>query len=306
LFVQTNVEPSHVAPDFAVTPEVQTPAQAARRAPLRGLIVAAVVLAFCALMFFLKWLAPGGSSLDVFWGPVFASKTAPVILLAHHIVYQPSTHASQLDRQRNGVPVPPAQRVIHLPANLLDGSDYVPAMDQFVGFGDAEAALRISSVFVQHRQSPAVRLASRVDFYDLREARVTLIGAFTNHWTMELTKGMKFRFGYTNGMPCIEDSTKGCRWTLTTKSDNGKSNEDYILVARLPHSVTSGFTVIAAGLNVYGTEEAGRILSDPESFNAIARHLPSHWPDQNMELVLHVSVLGDAPAQSEVVSVYTW
>ncbi len=243
---------------------------------------------------------------DTFWKPAFLSKTAPVILLAHPIVYQPSTRASRLDEERNGVPMASAQRAIQLPPKMLDGSDYVAAMDQFVGFGDAEAALRVSGLFNQHHINAPVRLASRVDFYDLRQASAVLIGAFTNRWTVEFTKSMRYRFSYHNGKPCIEDAEKGCAWTLTTKTDNGESTEDYILVSRLPHPATNGFIVICAGLNVYGTEEGGRILTDPESLNQIIKKLPPHWAEHNLELVIHVSVIGDAPAQSNVVAVHTW
>jgi hypothetical protein len=276
-----------------------------RRLWLWRLTIAGVAVCILVAALIWRFAAPNRVLFDTFWGPAFAGSAAPVILLAHPIVYQPSSRATRLDQEINGIPYPPAQRVLHVPANQLDGADYVPTIDQFVGFGDAEAALRVSSLFMQRHVNPAVRLASRVDFYDLRGASAILIGAFTNRWTMELTKSMRYRFAYGNGKPCIEEGTGGCRWTLTTKSDNGKSTEDYILVSRLPHSATGGFVLIAAGLNVYGTEEAGRILSDPDSLTPIIKRLPPHWAERNLQLVLHLSVIGDAPAQSSVVSVNT-
>jgi hypothetical protein len=272
----------------------------------KGFVIAAVAVLALSSALIWRVTAARRDVFDMFWRPAFADRAAPMILLAHPIVYEPSSRASRLDEQINGVANPAAQRVLRVPANLLDGADYVPSLDQFVGFGDAEAALRVSSLFVQHHVNVAVRMASRVDFYDLRGASVVLIGAFTNRWTMELTKGMRYQFSYGGGKPCIEEGKGGCRWTLTTKSDNGKSTEDYVLVSRLPHPATNGFVVIAAGLNVYGTEEAGRILSSPDFLKPIIKRLPEHWADHNLQLVLHVSVIGDAPAQSEVVAVHTW
>jgi hypothetical protein len=246
------------------------------------------------------------SAFDTFWQPAFEEKTPVMIAIAHPIVYQPSLRAQGLDGKLNGNPTPPVQRPINVPPNLLNGADFVPAVNQFVGLGDAEAALRISSLFAQHHALWRVRLASRMDFNDLQGSGTVLIGAYTNRWTMDLTKNMRYRFEYHAGKPCIAEASVGCRWTLTTKADDGRSAEDYILLCRLPHSATNSFTVVCAGLNVYGTEEAGRIVSDPDSLTPILREIPKYWPNHNVQIVLHVAVIGDAPAQSELVSVYSW
>lgn len=227
-----------------------------------------------------------------------------MIAIAHPIVYLPSSRAQELDKERNGTPT--VQRPINVPPDLLNGSDFVPILDQYVGFGDAEAALRMSSLFEQHHVPSRVRLASRVLFNDLWGSGAVLIGAYTNRWTMDFTKGMRYRFDFNNQQkPCIAEASVGCRWTMTKASDQ-RSAEDYILLCRLPHSATNGFAVVCAGLNVYGTEEGGRIVSDPDSLTPILHQLPKHWSDRNLEMVLHVAVVGDAPAQSELVSAYTW
>jgi hypothetical protein len=247
------------------------------------------------------------NAFDVFWQPAFQEKKPLIIAMAHPIVYQPSLRAQQIDGSKHERPKPPIQRAINVPPELLNGSDFVPALNQYVGVGDAEAALRISSLFVQHRDEWRVRLASQMDFNDLRGSGAVLIGAYTNRWTMNLTANMRYRFEYgSEGKPCIAEAKGGCRWTLTTKADDGRSAEDYILLCRLPHSSTNGFTVVCAGLNVYGTQEAGRIISDPDSLTSLLRGLPKDWPNHNLEMVLHVAVVGDAPAQSELLSVYSW
>jgi hypothetical protein len=149
-------------------------------------------------------------------------------------------------------------------------------------------------------------LASRAEFNDLLGSGTVLIGAsFTNRWTAELTRHFRFQFGYVEEKPCINDTLTGRRWTLT-KTANGQSSEDYMLVCRLPHSQTNGFVVIAAGLNGYGTEEAGRIITEPDSLVPILKKLPEGWANRNMEVILHAEVIGDAPALPEVVAAHTW
>jgi hypothetical protein len=274
----------------------------------KAIILSAILLIGClALAVVWRVTSSPHTAFDVFWQPAFEEKTPLIIAIAHPIVYQPSLRAQQMDDSKNGHPNPPIQRAIHVPPEVLNGSDFVPALNQYVGLGDAEAALRISSLFVQHHAESRVRLASRMDFNDLRGSGAVLIGAYTNRWTMNLTANMRYRFEYgVEGKPCIAETKGGCRWTLKTKADDGRSAEDYILLCRLPHSATNGFTVVCAGLNVYGTEEAGRIVSDPDSLTSFLRALPKNWPNHNLEMVLRVAVVGDAPAQSELLSVYSW
>jgi hypothetical protein len=168
------------------------------------------------------------------------------------------------------------------------------------------AALHMTTLFIEHHRTTRVRLADRVEFNELLGAGAVLIGAaFTNRWTAELTKQYRFQFGYLDSKPCINDSQSKRRWTLN-KNDNGRSAEDYILVCRIPHPQTNGFVVVGGGLNGYGTEEAGRILARPDSLIPILKKLPAGWRNRNLELVLHVEVIGDAPALPEMVAAYTW
>ena len=301
------------AAEPVASPNVETgkletsPEETAGLTRKRKLLLLALAAASLSVAGVFAWqlLPVAYSPFATFWKPFFQSDVRPVIFIAHPIVYQPSSRASHLDEQLNGISQVPAQRAIHVAPNLLDGSDYVPSINQFVGFGDAQAALSLTSLLLKHHVAAGVRLASRVDFYDLRQARAILIGAFTNRWVMELTKSMRYRFAYRDGKPCVEEGSLGCRWILS-KTDNGKSTEDYILICRLPHPQTGGFVLIIAGLNLYGTEEAGRIVSDPEALQPMLKRLPPHWADRNLQLVLHVSVIGDSPAQSELVSMHAW
>jgi hypothetical protein len=291
-------------PDSELAPGPERKFQISKHAVrIVGIIIAA--LCVCALLW--QYVIRPADSFDVFWKPAFAQKSPIVLLIAHPIVYHPSSHAQNLDELRNGKPELPLQRPIDVPANLLDGSDYVPVTDQYVGFGDAEAAVRLAGLFFKRGGSVRLRMASKVEFNDLVGSGAVLVGAFTNRWTTELTKDFRFRLGYDNNRkPFLLDSSNGRKWTVSTKTDNGRSKDDYILICRLPHSKIDGFVVIGAGLTVYGTEEAGRILSDSKLLDTILRKLPSDWANRNQELILHVEVVGDAPALPELVARYAW
>ena len=102
------------------------------------------------------------------------------------------------------------------------------------------------------------------------------------------------------------DSATGKKWLLAGKTDNGLANEDYILLCRLPHAQTGGFVIIAAGLTQYGTEEAGRILSDPDSLAPLLKRLSPDWRNKNLEMVLHSRVLGETSTAPDLVAAHVW
>ena len=190
---------------------------------------------------------------------------------------------------------------------MLSGSDFVPVTDQYTGFGDTVAVVRLGVLFAQRSRSVRVRLASKVDFNEFRDSGAILVGAFTNRWTTELTRDFRYRFEYNeSGQPCIIDATTGkSRWQLN-KNDNGRSTEDYILICRVRKSQTGRFIVVLAGLTQYGTQEAGRILADPEALISVLKQLPPDWRSRNIELVLHSGVVGDAPTPPDLAAWHVW
>jgi hypothetical protein len=90
------------------------------------------------------------------------------------------------------------------------------------------------------------------------------------------------------------------------KNDNGSSNEDYIVIGRLPNSQTGRCVIVGAGLTQYGTEEAGRILADSDALNRILKRLPANWRQKNLELVLHSKIVGDAPMPPDLEAWNVW
>ena len=63
--------------------------------------------------------------------------------------------------------------------------------------------------------------------------------------------------------------------------------------------------MVAAGLKQFGTDAAGALLTDPDQLGAILRMLPAGWESKNLQIVLHAKVIGNTPAQPEVVG-HVW
>jgi hypothetical protein len=249
---------------------------------------------------------PAATEFSAFWQPAFDAKSPLLLALAHPLVYHPSSRATRLNEERNGPAATPLQRPIKVPPEMLDGSDYVPVFDQYVGFGDMVAAMKLWALFSQRSHMIRMKMADKLDFADMRDSPAVVLGAYSNWWTMELSQKLRFRFAFCGDKPCMVDSTSKKEWTLTAKNDDGRSPEDYLLICRLPRAETGGFVVVGAGMTQYGTEEVGRILADPEALIPVLKQLPPGWKARNMELVLHSKVVGESSTPPEMIASHLW
>jgi hypothetical protein len=300
-----------VAPPVPVLPVAPLVKEPARKWPRRGTMVAAGVAAAAALVVFavvkVSGANPNTEAFQRFWEPVLRSPEPMLLAVAHPIVYHASWRAIKLSEAHQPSGETQAQRAIQVPPGDLDGSDMIPVYNQYVGFGDMVVANEVSSMLAQRSKLTRLRLASGVLFEDLRKTPTLLIGAVTNRWTMELQQSWRFRFKWTPDMKTVIADTQagGQQWTIPAKED-GSSTEDYILVCRIPNSLTGGTLMVAAGLKQFGTEAAGRLLTDPDQLGVILRALPKGWDTGNLQVVLHARVIGNTPAQPEVVKWHIW
>ena len=245
-----------------------------------------------------------------FWDPVFHSSDPLLLAVASPIVYHPSVRAIRKSEQ-NLPPAPvPVQRPISVPPNELDGSDLVPVFNQYVGFGDMVVATEVAAMLARKSQTVRVRMASGLQFADLRQSPSLLIGAITNRWTMELAQSWRFQFGYAPGLETAivdtMDTAKVKRQWRVPASGDGTAAEDYMLICRLRNSVAGGVMYVAAGVKQFGTEAAGRLLTDPAQLSAVLGKLPRGWEDKNLQIVLHSKVIGNTPGRPDVVASYVW
>ena len=313
--VRIDLPPGSYVPEFRYAavhkePEVvAAPAQArAAGSQRRWIAVAAVVLAMAGGEAYWRWTgaSPEAAAFHEFWQPVLSSGEPLTVAVAAPMVYHPSRRAMKLNDELLG-PTKEGQRILQLPPKTLDGSDMVPVLNQYVGFGDMVVATEVGSLLARNRQSARVRFASAVEFADMRTAPTLLIGAVTNRWTVEFQSNWRFRFVRKPDMTVVvEDSaTPGKQWAVSAKED-GSSPDDYVMLCRIRNSVTGGLVLVGAGLKQFGTEAAGHLLTDSEHLGAILRKLPEGWQGKNLQIVLHAQVIGNTPAQPEIVASYVW
>ena len=315
--VRVDLHPGAYSPEFHYIATPQEHAAAVvmgQQRPLGSrvtLLVAGAAMALAGVGVFagvrLLGSNPNTELFQRFWEPVMHSSEPLLVAVANPIVYHASRRAQLLSESRLPPQDPPLQRPLQLPPDQLDGSDIVPVQNQYVGFGDMVAANEVSSMLARKSKVVRLRLASGVEFADLRKTQAMLIGAITNRWTMELQQSWRFRFTRNKEFRTVIIDTQkpGQVWSIPATED-GSAPEDYILVGRIRNSFTGGLTLVAAGLKQFGTEAAGRLLADPEQLGAILHKLPQGWETKNLQFVLHARVIGNTPAQPEVVASQVW
>jgi hypothetical protein len=307
--------PERKTAEVLVPPAIEVPvAIPAPEAPRRTRLVVAVMslaIVIAGSAAIVRWRTddPRTAAFQNFWAPVFHASEPLLIGVGHPIVYQPSHRAAMLSAQRREPFSPfPVQRPIDVPADELTGSDMIPVFNQFVGFGDMVAANEVSQMLALRSRTVRLMLASSIPFADLKQSQAYLIGSVSNRWTMELGQGWRYRFGWTSELqPEFYDSLPGQKreWRIPSQ-DDGSTPEDYSMICRIHNSPTGRLLIVSAGIKQFGTEAAGRILADPVALGTILNKLPPGWESKNLQVILHMRVIGNTPAQPELVASHVW
>jgi hypothetical protein len=269
------------APVASPPPPVAPVAKARPRGPL--LVAVAALLCFVAAG--VIWLRgrPADTPMAQFWAPVVTGN-APVLLGAAYVpVYG-------LDRDPNPTPKP---------------EDFVLMTDQFVGGGDLIAISRLTAMLTRMARPYRLKLGNDVSFQDLRTGPAILVGYSYTRWR-EISKELRYFIDGTRRPIGITDNGATTRWTLPNLPADRRTDEDYAIVSRVFHPDTHAMLVEVAGITQYGTDAAAELVTNADLMAEALRAAPSGWQKKNLQLVLHVKVIGGSPASPTVVAAHFW
>ena len=249
------------------------------------------------------------SPIDQFWQP-FINTPSPVLmysganavyLLSPEFIkrYKSTHHLDDLKSQglEFVVPINPDTR--------LGPTDLIGYKNDYLTIGDLAANVRIASLLANHHQRFDLRLGDDVAFGDLRQSPTILIGAFNNSLTMELTGDLPFNVYGAQVLSIREQASLGKTWTPEYASDS-KVVVDYALVTRMPRSKTGHELIAIAGLTQKGTQGAADFVTDPEQIRRLAASVPRDWWRKNLQFILQMKVVDNAPTSPTVVAIKTW
>lgn len=256
----------------------------------------------------IAWMrfGPSASLADQFWAPVFQSPRPVLICSGHPVVYLLARRVHEKFRRLHP-DLPPGPYIIKLPANEITGDDVVPVVDQYIGVGDAQTAAQLSALFARMGKPSQTRIGNDISFTDLRNSSAILIGAFSNFWTLEMTKEFRFVFEIKDGVKMVRDRAAPDRkWALPNIAPDGKTPEDYAIVSRVFESGTGQLLISVAGITQYGTQSGGELLANPAYLSEALRRAPAGWQNKNLQVLLHTKIIGRTPAAPRVLETHFW
>lgn len=289
--------PALQAPPDSVSPPV--PEARWHRAALLLLLTAAI-----ATVAVLSW--PRKTPIDAFWRPLLAGGERTIVCIGHPVVYRFSTRLMQ-ERRSRGVSFLDKQTGVmrFQPGETVDGKDIVPIEDQYIGLGSAHATANIAAWLSNHGTHPELRFGGDLSFTELKETPAVLV-SFANRWTMDFMSKFRFVAELNDGRSLIRDQQTGKAWELQNLQDNGRTDEDYVLISRTFYSESGQCLITVAGLTQYGTQSAGEIVTQPALLEAALAQAGEDWEKRNLQLLFHVRVVNHTPGPPQLLAVHTW
>jgi hypothetical protein len=178
---------------------------------------------------------------------------------------------------------------------------------------DAAAMTRIASGLAAEGKTPNVRGEPDTSFSDLQNGPAVLIGLFDNEWSLRLTRPLRFSLAtdpdhhllYIHDRRNPSDRSWSVPATdLFTSEDSSSKRRptvDFALISRIENSQTGKVVVIAGGLYIFGTEAAGKFLSDPE-LDHLTAAIPLIHTKRNLQIVLRTDVIDGFPGPPKIVA----
>jgi len=274
------VIPEEAAPN-RLTSHLQLAPQSSWR-PRVGIAIAIGVIV-AAVVWFRPWIAHS-SALDQFWMPVL-NPSVPVVLCVGRS------------------PLPPGS---------LATPDQLVNRPSGIAWPDVVTLARLSGLIQSKGQTYQLRREERATFTELQEGPAILVGAFNDAWTLRLMDGMRFGFHQDGTAYWIGDQQDPAsrRWKidLSTKDPQGRPvlAEDYGLISRFLNPRTGRIVLIVAGLYGFGTEAAGRFLTDGRQMESLKGRVEAQWGKKNLQIVIGTEVIDRSPGPARVLATYSW
>lgn len=177
--------------------------------------------------------------------------------------------------------------------------------------GNAEDWSGEGTVATARAGKPAqFRLGNAISEEEARQQPIILVGAFSNPWTLEWSRNLRYYFHRE-----LEDD--GVQVSIRDRKDPRKAwsipyvardrmTVDYAIISRVVDPVTRNPVIAIAGLTHYGTQAAAAFVTDQNLWDQALRNAPSGWQGRNFEAVLETTVINRTPNRTQILTIVVW
>jgi len=283
-------------PEFTFAAKVASRRRAARVPILLPLAVVAGVILLAGIVYLLT--RSRTTALDAFWMPLKGTSSPVLICIANPDAYYFPHAEDRLGPKRK-------------PGDVVHIEEISPKA--VVHPDDAEVAVELSSFLGAKSITTRMRSSTLTSFEDLRASPALMIGAYSNQWTMQMTKELHFAFVQPAGQDWgIREQTAPWRhWETPNELTAPPSTvqnygRDYGLVSRIFNRETGQAFVTIGGIRSPGTVAAAECVMSTTCLETALKNAPRDWERKNLQFVITAKVVSDIPGAPEVIAAYFW
>jgi hypothetical protein len=154
------------------------------------------------------------------------------------------------------------------------------------------------------------RLGNTLSEAEAREQPIILVGAFSNLWTLEWSRNLRYYFHRDIDKDGVQVSIRDRKdprnvWSIPYVARD-RMTVDYAIVARVADPVTRNPVIAIAGLTHYGTQAEATFATDQKLWDSALRDAPPGWQSHNFEAVLETSVINRTPNRTKILTLAVW
>ncbi|MGC2403043.1 MAG: hypothetical protein WA510_24860 [Acidobacteriaceae bacterium] len=264
-----------------------------------GVAVAVVALLGAAWLTIHQVRVARQKPFDAFWALMMDTQHPVLIIMGANRVYRLNNDFLDRYRVEHHIEDTNYESFIDLrKGDVIDESQLRKI--ELIGFGDAAAAARIASMLTRFNKHYDLRYGGDIAVTDFQSSPAFLIGGFSNVWTLEVMRQLRFQLEGYDHIVDKKDPSRSWR----RKSDSGTlAGDDYVVISRLIKPETGNFILAIGGIDTYSNQAAADFLSDPDRLDALLKTVPTGWERKNMQIVLHTNVVKEVPT---AVNVEAW
>lgn len=239
---------------------------------------------------------PGGTALDRFWGPLFGT-AAPIVVCA--------SGGPAISARTNEV-----MEALRRPvaARVFGNDDFQLSRQAQTSWPTAQAIADVSRMLGMAGKDFQLRVADQMSFEQVKTHPIVVIGMFSNPWTIELTRQLRYSFAPTDdGQYVVKDGTKSEPMRrVEGLYPNTPMPLDYALVTRLLDPLQDRRLVAMGGISGLGTRVAADFATSARHWEQFARIAPAGWENKNVQVLLETRIVGDTPNPPTIVALHVW
>jgi hypothetical protein len=258
-----------------------------RKRALVVFLILAISLASWGVVFLLQRSDP----FERFWKPVLSSRV-PVLLCIGNV-------EGGLGSQGQGPNM----------SSTLSLAGFHNSPYETVNVFDVSTMTEFARFLESRRRRFEFKSQSDATFTDLQNGPAILVGLQNNNWTERLVSGLRFTVEHPNFTKVIIRDRKNPssqEWSVDYATPYLDVTRDYALVLRMADPKTEQTVIVDAGITVFGTDAAGKFLTNKNEMKKLSAIAPPGWEKKNMELVLSTDVIRGRSGPATIIAAEFW